>query len=68
MVRQHGAMSAYPRFAGGQSLVYGKVSEEVARVAVRIGDGDAQQAALVPAPEGTPAGLRLFRGPRARVR
>lgn len=55
-----GAIAAYPGFADGQSLVYGQVSEEVARVDVRIGDGEAQQATLVPAPEGTPAGLSYF--------
>jgi hypothetical protein len=29
-------------------------------VEVRIGDGEAQAATLVPAPEGTPAGLSYF--------
>jgi hypothetical protein len=54
-----GAMAVYPGFADGQSLIYGQVSEEVARVDVSIG-GEAQQVTLVPAPEGTPAGVSYF--------
>jgi hypothetical protein len=55
-----GATAAYPGFADGQSLIYGQASEEVVTVEVSVGGGEAYQATLVPAPEGTPTGLKYF--------
>jgi hypothetical protein len=55
-----GANASFPGFSGGETLIYGEVSQHVASVDVRIDGGDVQQAGVVPAPDETGLRERFF--------